>query len=292
MTYLSPVEAYRAACDVFFEVQSLDDVDERLKRMADLQARWVECFRALVAASSSADPEVWYTLGCAYNVGRGTKPNRKEAMRWFRRAAKAGHTRAMVSLGLCYRRAKSSAKDHATGVRWFRKAASLGETRGMVWLGFSYRDGLGVPLDSGEALKWFIKAVEAGNLSAISLVGSLFLSNLDLPRQAIEWFLRGAQTGCTQCCYMLAQLYDDPKMPVFDPAEAVKWHLALSKTKRSSAACGMLALARHYRDGSGVPRDMEKACYWLQRLLNNPASPAHICAQARKFLVEMRKGAP
>ena len=49
------------------------------------------CFNSLMEIAETSDAEVWHALGECFNGGRGTEVDREEAMRWFERAAEAGH---------------------------------------------------------------------------------------------------------------------------------------------------------------------------------------------------------
>jgi TPR repeat protein len=266
MNEKSPVTAYFDACKLQLEIQEIDDFSEQLKRMRALRAIWQTCIQQLLAVADSPDPQVWYALGDAFSSGRGTQFDRPEAIRWFQRAAEVGHLRAMFSLGICLKH-PDTPDTHTAAVQWFRKAAELGDAGGMVFLGFAYRDGTGVPCDYPEAIRWFIKAVEAGDLHSMIYVGRMYSSYLPSPAEAVRWFLKAAEAGFSESYVPLAMHYDDRKSPVYDPVAASKWYHVVADHSEGSNAHALLALARHYRDGTGVPRDPEMAKLWLRRLL-------------------------
>jgi hypothetical protein len=98
MTADAPLEDYWEACDSFLQTQNIEDVQERVERMREVQARWASCFSRLMNIAETADTEVWRAIGDAFANGRGTGRSREEAMRWFERGAEAGHTLSMIRL--------------------------------------------------------------------------------------------------------------------------------------------------------------------------------------------------
>ena len=245
------------------------------------------CFERLrQAATESQDPAVWHALGNAYNTRMGTARDPEQAIKWLRRAADAGYAPAMVSLGLRLLHPKPSA-DAAAAIRWFRKAAERGYDGGMVWLGFSYREGDGVPCDHAEAVRWFIKAVEAGDAHSMIHVGRMYAGYMSSPAQALPWFLRAAEAGLTESYIWLADLYANPESEVYNPAEAHKWYCVVAEYSEGTHSRALLAIARQYLDGRGVPCDLKTAKLWLPRLLQAvpPKSSTH--REATKLLKKL-----
>ena len=93
---------------------------------------------------------------CLYGR-RGGGERRREATRWFRKAAEAGNAVGMNHLGFAYERARRRG-DPAEAVRWYQKAAEAGNVYAMNNLGLAYRNGVGVPKNEEEAERWLAKA--------------------------------------------------------------------------------------------------------------------------------------
>ncbi|MFQ5936630.1 MAG: tetratricopeptide repeat protein [Acidiferrobacterales bacterium] len=53
----------------------------------------------------------------------------EKAIRWYERAAKAGHVRAQYNLGLIYLKGEDVAWDGLRGVEWLRAAAKNGDSK-------------------------------------------------------------------------------------------------------------------------------------------------------------------
>jgi uncharacterized protein len=267
MNETSPVEAYLDACNVYREIQESYDGPGLLKRLRAHAVVLQSCFQRLrQAAEDSGDPAVWHTLGRAYANGGGTTRDKAEAIRWFQRAAEAGHAPAMDSLAfqLLY---PEPSLDSAAAIEWYRKAAAKGDASAMGSLGFCYREGTGVPCDYAEAVRWFIRAVEAGDGHSMIHVGRTYYGYMSSPAQALPWFLRAAQGGFEESYSFLAALYDDRKSEFYSPAEAHKWYRVVAEYSEGTSWRALLALARQHLDGSGAACDVKMAKLWLHRLL-------------------------
>ncbi len=279
----SPVDAFLEACKHYQGVQDDYESPGFLKNLQAQRAILQTCFQNLLQAAESQQPAAWHAIGTAYNTGRGTKQDRAEAIRWFRRAAEVGFAPAMVNLGLCLQ-FPAPGLNQAEAIHWFRRAAEKGYAGGMVWLGFAYREGSGVPCDCNEALQWFIKAVEAGDSHSTIHVGRMYARYLSSPAQAVSWFLRAAEAMHADSFLELARLYEDRALEVYNPREAHKWFRVAAEYSEGRSVSALFALARQHLDGKGVPCDVEKARFWLQRVLLVSPEGAPSRREATKML--------
>ncbi len=280
MNEASAIDNYLAACNTYQDAaDSYDEPDYRKKVQSEMQ-KLQSCFQELLQYSESNNPALWHVIGTSFNNGRGVKRDRPEAMRWFQRAAEAGHAPAMVNLGLCLMHPEP-ALDAAGAIHWFRKAADKGYADGMVWLGFSYREGTGVPCDEKEAVQWFIKAVDAGDSHSMIHVGRMYARHLSTPVEAVAWFLRAAEAGHSESFLELARLYENKELPVHDPAEAHKWFRVAVEYTEGHSTSALFAIARQYIQGIGAPCNLQMAKWWLNRILfvAPPDSASHKEAQ-------------
>lgn len=94
----------------------------------------------------------------------GSPKDDRRAAGWYREAAAAGSTSAMVNLGLMYRRGWGGlSADDVEAARWYLKAAERGHPGGMNNLGYLYEKGLGgLPKDQAKAITWYEKAASLG----------------------------------------------------------------------------------------------------------------------------------
>ena len=77
-----------------------------------------------------------FNLGVAYAHGEGVTKDVAEAVRWYRKAADAGDTKAMFNLGVLYRKGEGVAQDPIDGVAFGPYTLA-----GLIWwFGFNCLD--------------------------------------------------------------------------------------------------------------------------------------------------------
>jgi uncharacterized protein len=108
-------------------------------------------------------------LGAAYEQGWFGKPNFREALKWFRKAAANGDPDAQNSLGQMYQDGEGVRRDYWEAAKWYRTAAEHvpdlgGAGQGKNNLGLLYLNGEGVPRDYVRAYMWFKLASAETNL--------------------------------------------------------------------------------------------------------------------------------
>ena len=124
-----------------------------------------EAFKWYKKAAEQGHAESQSDLGHAYKFGIGTLRDDKEAVKWFRKAAEQGNVNAQYYLGLMYEdKDRVVLKDDKEAVKWFRKAAEQGHVNAQHTLGLKYVMGQGVLKNLSEARYWIKKAYE--NLDA------------------------------------------------------------------------------------------------------------------------------
>ena len=110
-------------------------------------------------------------------------------MKWYRKAADAGHAVAMNNIGVLYHNGWGVSQDYTEAMRWYRKAADAGIDTAMYNIGWLYHKGLGVSQDYTEAKKWYRKAADAGDADAAQR-----LRELDEPawwKNIYKWWCGG-----------------------------------------------------------------------------------------------------
>jgi TPR repeat protein len=91
--------------------------------------------------------------------GKGDFP---KALDHFRAAAIAGDADAMYYTGVMYAEAEGVAKPNMKeAIRWYEKAAARDQPKALATMGRLYVTGYGVERDSGKALEMFERAVKA-----------------------------------------------------------------------------------------------------------------------------------
>jgi len=97
-------------------------------------------------------------LGVFYNTGVACDADTDKAIKWFKRAAEQGNAAAQLNLGLCY----SAAQDYVAAADWYAMAAEGGDADALNRLGLCYDNGEGVKQNDGAALHCYRKAAARG----------------------------------------------------------------------------------------------------------------------------------
>ena len=109
-------------------------------------------------------------LGVMYRKGEGIAQDKREAVRWYRKAGEQGLARAQNNLGLMYEKGEGIAQHKREAVCWYRKAAAQGDAKAQNNLGLMYYNGEGVITDDHEAYIWFSIAKANGDEGAAGLL--------------------------------------------------------------------------------------------------------------------------
>ncbi len=149
--------------------------------------------RAIRKAADAGHVRAMFNLGVLLNDQGETD----EAERWWRKAADAGNTDAMSNLGLLLN--DQGEPDEAEW--WCRRAAGAGGTDAMSNLGLLLND----EGETDEAEWWWRKAADAGETGAISNLGALLYERGEV-EEAERWCRRAADAGDTVAMSNLAGL--------------------------------------------------------------------------------------
>ena len=111
--------------------------------------------------AAAGDADAAFNLGQAYRLGKGVATDLGRAQRYLEQAARKGHVDAATTLGILL----FQNGDQTGAMRWLRKAAEAGETRAMLLYGTALYNGDGVAQDrvTGYA---FVKRAAAQGLGA------------------------------------------------------------------------------------------------------------------------------
>ncbi|MBF0309386.1 MAG: sel1 repeat family protein [Magnetococcales bacterium] len=181
----------------------------------------------LAAGTAWASPEDDYKEG----IKAQSRDDLQTAMSSFKRAAEAGHTRAMARLAIILDRAE----ENDAALVWFRKAADAGEAAGFLGIGVMMTNGDAGPKKEKEGLAMIEKAASMQYgpamlvLAKVHLLGE-FNQTPDL-NKALSLLEKSADLGYVPAMKELARLYKagTPDMKP-DAAKAKSWE---EKVKQS-----------------------------------------------------------
>jgi TPR repeat protein len=222
---------------------------------------------ALVRAAAEAGvAEAQAVYGQMLLDGAGVGRDQREALRWFSRAAAAGHVIAINMVGRCYDLGWGVAIDKARAVEWYRAAAH----RGLDWGMYNYATllalGHGIDQDRTAALSWLRQAAALGNAKAINFVGSFHEDGWVVDRDmatAAEYYRQAAEGGDFRGQFNHARMLIDAG----DIAAAILWLRRLPET----ATPAFLGKVREWLRGTARP-DLHAVADELGRPLE-PATP-------------------
>lgn len=158
------------------------------------------------AAAMQGQAAAQNNLATMYQRGRGTKKNLHAAERWYRASAVQSFTTAQCNLASF----EYGRKDYRQAVFWFREAAKRGSAIAQESLAWMFYTGIGVPLDYSEAAKWMQLAAEQGVARAQLDLGFLYEQGKGVPLDyvsAFAWYKAAEEGGQKRASVQLESLF-------------------------------------------------------------------------------------
>jgi len=217
-----------------------------------------------IPLAEQGDARAQHYLGLSLMDGiGGVTEDKKEGVRWHRKAAEQGHVGSQVELGYAYIYGWGVIKDHKKSVKWFRKAAEQGDTTGQNNLGYAYRSGRGVIKDHKKSVSWFQKSAEQGDFYGQLGLGKAYKRGggvIQDYKRSLKWFRKAAENETVdvvvrKTAYLeLAHMYSDEKSVIYNASEAVK-----SARLAVPYGSSKIILGTSYHHGEGVMQDYARA---------------------------------
>lgn len=229
-----------------------------------------------------------YYLGRCYEAGHGGARNKKESLKWYRKAAAQEHAEAKAALKRLvrldreekvlpepsaaqslYKRGclRYSKKDYAEAVRLFTQAAQQKHTGAQYLLGLCYDLGQGVKVNRETAFAWYCKAANQGHAPAQNNVGLCFQHGYGTRKdasRAYEWYSKAAVQGYAAAQNNLGLCYQEAQGVGKDDIKAFEWY---RKAALQQYAEAQYRLGRCYEHGCGVRINKNAAAKWYQKAL-------------------------
>ncbi len=279
------------------------------KNAADSNA---EMLRMAREAADGGDPNAIARIGRAYREGRGVEKDLNKAAEWMRKACSGNHGWANELFDVLWRIGTPESYNEMNGVA--RSRASEGDAGALGRIGKMYRDGKGEGKDLSKAAEWMRKAYAKNHAWANDLFDVLWkMGTPEADKEMLEVVGVRASEGDSNAIVRMGRAYRDGKGVEKDFVKAAecmrkayaknpKWanelfdvlwsigdpklHEEMLSLVEGPAGKGdagsMLRLARMYRDGKGVEKDVEKVVELLEK-----ASQTR--PDAKKELEEIRK---
>lgn len=126
MAYIRTVA--NGACK--FRADELFDRAAQYEEKGDMRS----AFQLYLAGAKSGDSACQLNVGNLYAAGTGVRPNREAALRWYKRAYRAGSASAASNIGVLWRNEKKPTR----ALGWFRKAVRLGDDEANLEIALHY----------------------------------------------------------------------------------------------------------------------------------------------------------
>lgn len=170
------------------------------------------------------DPKALNNIGWLWARGQGgVKQDFKEAMLWWKQAARHGYTPAMNNVGLLYAQGNGVKQNYEEAFKWWMRAAERGDAWAMNAVGDLYENGQGVERNYELALSWYKEAAREGDPMGLWNVGNLTEQGLGTtadPAAALDWYRQAAEKGYAPAMHSLGALYARGRGTTADPVEA------------------------------------------------------------------------
>lgn len=232
-------------------------------------------------------------MGDAYRDGEGVAQDYKEAVACYEWAMGNDDITAIANLSQMYQEGKGVEKDQRKAnalmshlleiVRWqndgvmplavVQDKAAQGDPIAMYQLGNRYHEGDGVEQDMKKAVEWWQKAHEAGNIGGTHNLGCYYLQEGE-EEKGIRYLTQSGATGYSQSYHALGEYY---LWHVKEEDNIQKGISNLTTAAEQGYAPSQWDLAGIYHDGQFVPKDYDKARYWLDKCLASDYPAAHYC---------------
>ena len=184
------------------------------------------CFREKAEAGDAAAQ--WW-LGASYQDGVGAEKNHRQALHWYRLAARQGSqpaqdmlqalsgqarerqleqhllehaeqgdAQAQYEVGRRFWNGDGVDQDHKQAADWFDRAARQGLAAAQCALGLCYERGDGVEQDMWQAAAWYQWAAQQDDAEAQLRLSECYEKGRGVPKdkeKAAEWLYKAAQHG-------------------------------------------------------------------------------------------------
>ena len=119
-------------------------------------------FRLLLRAAVNGDTSAAFSLGYAYDVGLGTRRDKRQALRWYHRAYRAGSSTAASNVATVHR----DDRNLRLAFQWWRRAVELGDGDAAVDAGYCYQYGVGTGPSVRVACRMYKGAIASKFITA------------------------------------------------------------------------------------------------------------------------------
>lgn len=252
-----------------------------------------------------------WDLGRCYDWGRGVVANKDQAIKWYRKAAKQGHSQARQELRSLFVSGKLNPVYVNGDGQWWQDLADEaekekqefnrrsvdaknGDADAMVQVGVDYLTGVGTPKNRTNAVSEFRRSAELGQAEAGCFSGILsgYDDRWSKPsewEQAGQRCISAANQGYADSQYIVSFMYRFGMGVPQDANQAVQWAL---KSADQGNARAQVFVGYAYDTGFGVPKDETQSIAWYRKaaVAGDPPAMGYLALLAQLARVPSSKG--
>lgn len=143
--------------------------------------------------------------------------------------------------------------------------AVAGNIRAVFWLGLIYIQGCGRKLNIARGLKLLKKCAAEGMVEPCWWIG-LTYNKLNNAKKAAEYFLKGAENGCSVCMHEISKCYLTGSGVKPDRSEWHRWKILAAGTGNPKS---QTVIGFEYLLGKDVEKNLDLAVWWFKEAANN-----------------------
>lgn len=228
------------------------------------------------------DATSFYLLAQKYAVRGADQSDFKEAIKWYKEAAKLGHTKSQLKLGKLYFQGLGTDINYDAAAKYLKEPADSGFVDAQYMLGMIYLSGsTQIKKNESRAFEWIKKAAEDFHADAMFQAGNMYYqgigTNKDL-KKARKYLELASEQNIDEASGLLAKIDAEKNQPPTTQIATVRTKSASDLLIESAERGNVKAqyqLAMAYLEGkSGLRKNNAKALTWLKNAAINNHSDA------------------